>query len=178
VRDDFDTLTTLALHFSLLSLLAVGGGLSALPEIHRQAVEVSHWIDNRQFTDLVAIAQASPGPNIVIVTLIGQHVAGFAGAIVATFFMCVPTCVLAYAVSHVFDRFKHSRWRIAVQNGLVPVSIGLIAASATIVARSADHDWTTAAVTVASAAWVYWTRMTPLVVLGIAAALGYAGLIG
>ncbi|HVY56963.1 MAG TPA: chromate transporter [Xanthobacteraceae bacterium] len=178
MRDDFDTLSSLALHFSLLSLLAVGGGLSALPEIHRQAVEVSHWIDDRQFTDLVAIAQASPGPNIVIVTLIGHHVAGFIGALVATFFMCVPTCALAYAVSRVFDRFKYSRWRIAVQSGLVPVSIGLIAASALIVARSADHDWTTVAVTAVSAAWVYWTRATPLIVLGAAAVLGYAGLIG
>lgn len=178
MKDDADILTTLALHFSLLSLLAVGGGLSALPEIHRQAVEVSHWLDDRQFSDLVAIAQASPGPNILIVALIGQHVAGLLGALVATFFMCVPTCVLAYVVSRVFDRFKHSRWRVAVQAGLVPVSIGLIAASASIVARSADHDWRTFLVTAASAAWVYWTRMTPLVALGAAAALGYAGVLG
>ena len=70
--------------FAILSLFAVGGVMAVIPEMHRQAVEVSHWMTERQFADLFAIAQAAPGPNIIIVTLIGFQVAGFAGAIVAT----------------------------------------------------------------------------------------------
>jgi len=74
-------LGTLARHFLLLSVLAFGGANAIIPEIHRDAVVVSHWMSDRQFADLFAISQASPGPNILIVTLVGYHVAGVAGAL-------------------------------------------------------------------------------------------------
>ena len=93
-------------------------------------------MNDRQFADMFAIAQVSPGPNVIIVTLIGYHVAGLAGAAVATAAMCGPTCLLAFFVARTWDRFKDARWRIAIQAGLVPVSLGLIAASAFVLARS------------------------------------------
>ena len=77
-------LIALAGYFALLSLFAVGGANAAIPEMHRIAVEVMHWMSDRQFADSFAISQVSPGPNIIIVTLIGYHVAGLAGAAVAT----------------------------------------------------------------------------------------------
>ena len=77
-------------YFALLSLFAVGGANAAIPEMHRIAVEVMQWMTERQFADSFAIAQVSPGPNIIIVTLIGYHVAGLAGAAVATTAMCGP----------------------------------------------------------------------------------------
>ena len=94
---------------------------------------------DRQFADLFAIAQISPGPNIIIVTLIGFQVAGIAGGLAATAAMCLPSCLLAY-----FDRtghgriFAQARWRVILQAAIVPVSVGLIAASALIVAQTAD----------------------------------------
>ena len=172
-----DDLVTLALHFSLLSFLAIGGAITALPEMHRQAVEVSHWMTDRQFIELVAIAQAAPGPNVLFVTLIGNHVAGVAGALVATFFMCGPACAVAFFIARVFDRFKESRWRIAVQSGLVPLSIGLVAATALIIARSADTNIPTFLITAGTFAVSYWTRISPLIALGIATALGLAGVL-
>ena len=114
---------------------------------------------------------------MLIVTLIGNQVAGVAGALVATFFMCGPACAAAFFVARAFDRFKHSRWRIAVQSGLVPVSIGLVCATALIIARTADHDWRTLAITAVTFAVTYWTRISPLFALGIAAGLGLAGLL-
>lgn len=83
-------------YFALLSLFAVGGANAAIPEMHRIAVEIMHWMNDRQFADSFAIAQLSPGPNVIIVTLIGYHVAGVAGAAVATVAMCGPTCLLAF----------------------------------------------------------------------------------
>jgi Chromate transporter len=77
--------------FALLSLFAVGGANAAVPEMHRIAVEVHHWMTEKQFADTFAIAQLSPGPNVLIVTLIGYAVAGIAGALAATVAMCVPT---------------------------------------------------------------------------------------
>jgi chromate transporter len=177
MNNGLSTLTVLALHFGLLSFLAIGGAITALPEMHRQAVDVSHWMTSRQFTDLVAISQAAPGPNVLIVTLIGNHVAGVTGALVATFFMCGPACAVAYFIALVFHRFREKRWRKAVQAGLVPVSVGLIAATAYLIARSADHNLATLAITAATFAITYWTRISPLYALGAATAIGVAGLL-
>ncbi len=172
-----DVLLTVAVQFALLSLLAIGGANSAVPEMHRQAVEIRHWLDDRQFGEFYAIAQAAPGPNVMIVALIGHAAAGPLGALVAIIAMSGPTCVLAYAVSTVFERFKHARWRIAIQAGLVPVTIGLIAATALIVARSADRTVLAGAITLGTFALAYWTKLTPLIALATAALLGFIGLL-
>ena len=79
MSDGIGTLLTLAGYFALLSLFAIGGANAAMPEMHRLAVEVMHWMTDRQFADMYAIAQVSPGPNVIVVTLIGYHVAGLAG---------------------------------------------------------------------------------------------------
>lgn len=175
MKDQFDTLVTMALHFALLSFLAVGGAITALPEMHRQAVDVSHWMTSRQFTDLVAIAQAAPGPNVLFVTLIGNHVGGVIGALVATLFMCGPACTVAFFIARAFDRFREKRWRKAIQAGLVPVSVGLIASTALLIAQSVDHGIATLAITGITFALTYWTRISPLFSLGVAAAIGMAG---
>ena len=172
-----NVLTTLAVNFALMSLAAIGGANAAVPEMHRLAVEVMGWMTERQFTDLFAIAQITPGPNVIIVTLLGYHVAGLAGALVATLAMCGPTCVLAFFVGRVWERFKNANWRIVIQNGLVPVSIGLIAASALVIARVADESWTHIAITAATFCLAYWTRWNPLWMFTAAGLLGIAGLI-
>ena len=107
------TLLTLAWFFALMSLFAIGGANSAVPEIHRFAVDVQHWMTDPQFSEFSALAQLTPGPNVIVVTLIGYHVAGLAGALVATLAMCGPTCVFAYFVGRTFDRFgaRPGRWR-------------------------------------------------------------------
>ena len=84
MKDDGAILVTLAFQFAMMSLLAFGGANAVVPEIHRQAVEIGFWMTERQFADLFAISQAAPGPNVMIVTLVGYHVAGFLGALVAT----------------------------------------------------------------------------------------------
>jgi len=168
-------LLTLAGYFALLSLFAVGGANAAIPEMHRIAVEAMHWMTDRQFADSYAIAQMSPGPNVIVVTLIGYHVAGLAGAAVATAAMCGPTCVLAYIVTRTWDRFKEARWRIAIQAGLVPLSLGLIAASALVLARASDHTLVAGLVTAVTATVAYATRINPLWVFVTAGGLGLSG---
>jgi chromate transporter len=130
MRSDPATLAGLFWQFAVLSLFAIGGSGSAVPEIHRQTVEIAQLLSDRQFSELFAIAQAAPGPNIMFVALLGHFIAGAPGAAVATVAMCGPSCVLARAVSQVVERFRKARWRIAIQAGLVPVTIGLMAASA------------------------------------------------
>ena len=79
MKADFDILVTLAVQFAIMSLLALGGANAVVPEMHRQAVELRGWMTERQFADMFAISQAAPGPNVMLVTLIGYHVAGVGG---------------------------------------------------------------------------------------------------
>jgi chromate transporter len=169
---------TLAWTFGLMSLFAVGGASAAIPEMHRVAVDVRHWMTDTQFADLYAISQMSPGPNVLIVTLIGYSVAGVAGALVATLAMCGPTAVLAYYVSRLLTRSSHSRWPAIIQAALVPLSIGLMGASGLVLALTSDRSWTAALVTAVSAALAFATRLNPLWLLLAGGSLGFAGVIG
>jgi len=168
---------SLVLTFGLMSLFAVGGANAAIPEMHRIAVEVNHWITDRQFADIYAISQLSPGPNVLIVTLIGYAVAGLGGALVATVAMCVPTAALAYVVSRWLRRSSTSRWPSIIQAALVPLSIGLMAASALVVAEAADRTWPAVVLTLAVAMLAYTTRLNPLWLLLVGGVVGFAGLI-
>jgi len=177
MSDDSDVYLSLLSIFALCSVIAVGGATSAVPEMHRQTVDVHNWISDRSFTELFAIAQTSPGPNVVFVALLGHYIGGVPGALIAMFGMCAPSCTIAYCAGRVVDRFRHAPWRIILQAGLVPVTIGLIASSALVVARAADHDIPTLLITAASFALCYWTRVTPLLALALATALGLTGLV-
>jgi chromate transporter len=163
--------------FGLMSLFAVGGANAAIPEMHRVAVDVQHWMTDRQFADIYAISQLSPGPNVLIVTLIGYTVAGVTGAFAATLAMCVPTAALAYYVSRQLRRSTGSPWPSIIQTALVPLSIGLMAASALVVAQAADRNWVAVLLTLAVAALAYGTRLNPLWLLLAGGVLGFAGVL-
>ena len=169
---------TLAWTFGVMSLFAVGGANSAIPEMHRVAVDVHHWLTDKQFADVFAIAQLSPGPNVLIVTLIGYAVAGVSGALVATLSMCVPTAVLAFYVSRFLRQRSHSPWPALIQAALVPLSIGLMGASGLILALTSDRTWAAALVTAGAAILASTTRLNPLWLLLAGGVLGFAGVLG
>lgn len=163
--------------FGLMSLLAVGGANATIPEMHRVAVEVNHWLTDAQFADMFAIAQFSPGPNVLIVTLIGYQVAGLPGAAVTTFAMCGPAGVLAYFAARFFHRSSHSFWPSLIQASFVPVSIGLMAAGGYVLAVTVGTSWQAVAVTLAAAVFAATTRWNPLWPLVVGGILGFAGFV-
>ena len=178
MNPDSNPLVALALTFALMSLFAVGGANAAIPEMHRVAVDVRHWLTDKQFADVYAISQLSPGPNVLIVTLIGYSVAGVAGALIATLAMCVPTAVLALFVSRLLARSSRARWPAIVQAALVPLSIGLMGASGLILAQTSDRTLAAVLVTAGAAVLASATRLNPLWMLVTGGCLGFAGLIG
>ena len=177
MKDAGGTLTALALQFAILSLLAFGGANAVVPEMHRQAVDVHRWMSDGEFVALFAIAQAAPGPNFLIATLVGLKAGGLPGAVIATLAMCAPSCLLTYGATRVWDRYRETRLRAALAAGLAPVTVGLVFTSAWILARSADHGWQLALVTLATGALAYFSRLNPLWFLAAAAGLGAAGLL-
>ncbi|HEX3346588.1 MAG TPA: chromate transporter [Acetobacteraceae bacterium] len=170
------TLLALAGIFSELSLLAIGGGNTVVAEMHRQVVDVHGWMSSADFAALFALAQAAPGPNLMICALIGWRVAGLSGAMVSMAGIVGPSSLLAGLTWTVWERFREARWRTRIQRGLVPVTVGLICASALLVALSADTRWTLAAITVAVIAVALATKLHPLWLLAAGALAGVAGL--
>ena len=171
-------LATLALIFAQLSLLAFGGGSSVVPEMQRQVVQVHPWMTASEFAALYALAQAAPGPNMLITTLIGWRLAGLGGAIVATLSMCVPASLLTFCTANLWYRFRDAPWRALVQCGLLPVTARLIMASAGLLAQSTTTGWKTAVLTCVATLVVLLTRLHSLIVLGAGAVLGMLGLLG
>lgn len=170
-------LATIAWTFGLMSLLAIGGANSTIPEMHRVAVDVQHWMSDAQFADMFAISQLSPGPNVLIVTLIGYHVAGIAGALVATFAMCGPSAVFAYFVSTALRQSSHLSWPAIFQAALVPISIGLMCASGLVLTLTSDRTWIAATITIGAAALALTTRINPIWMLVVGGILGFAGVV-
>ena len=162
----------LFLTFAALSPLAFGGGNTILPEMQRQVVSVHHWLASRDFIALYALAQAAPGPNMLVATLIGWHVAGLAGALVATLALCLPSSLLTLAVGGLWWRFREAAWRRRVQVGLVPETSGLILGGALVLCLSTSRDWRFAAVTALAAVGTLATRLNPLWFLAAAAGIG------
>jgi chromate transporter len=170
-------LAELARQFLLLSLLSIGGANSILPEVQRRAVEVEGWMTNADFAQMFALSQAAPGPNVLIVSLVGWKAAGYVGAIVAMVAMCVPSSLLTYQVAHAWDRFRDAPWRIATQVAVAPVTVGLILASGYVLTRTIDHDWQAYVLTATIALVAFVSRIHPLWLLGVGAALGALGYI-
>jgi chromate transporter len=171
-------LPALAAVFSQVSLLAFGGTSATLPEIQRQVVDAHHWMSAREFASLFALAQAAPGPNMMVVTLVGWRVAGIWGALVATAAVAAPSSVLTFLVSRVWYRFRNAGWREVLQAGLQPVTAGLIMASAALLIRGTVADWRLGVVAVAATGLLVLTRLHPLLILGSAAVAGAIGLAG
>jgi chromate transporter len=164
--------------YGQLSLLAFGGAPAVLPEMQRQVVGVHRWMTAQQSAALYALAQAAPGPNLTVFSLVGWRVAGIWGALVTTGAVAVPSSVLTLAVNGVWFRFKGITWCKALQAVLQPVTAGLIMASAALLIRSTAVDWT-AAVVVAVASYLFlFTKLHPMLVLAGSAAAARSGLWG
>ena len=155
----------LASTFAILSLVSIGGANATLPEIHRQVVSVLGWMDDSTFANLFAISQVAPGPNILVVSLVGWHMAGFAGLAVATAAILLPSSTLAFAAGRALARWDETAAVKTLKAGLVPIAVGLILASGLVTARSSDHGWLAWLITVAATLAFIYTKRNPLWVL-------------
>ena len=165
----------LAILITVLSLLAFGGANAIVPELHRQVVDVMGAMTDADFTNLFALAQTAPGPNVMILSLVGWQLAGTAGLAVATAATVIPTSVLALVAGRFLSRAGDNRALKAVKAGLVPLAIGLILASGFVLARAADRDALSIAVTIFGALALVLSRINPIWLMAAAAGAGIAG---
>ena len=160
------------LYFAMLSLISVGGISSILPEMQRIVVDAKGWVTPSEFTQLFAVSQAAPGPNILFTSLIGWKMAGIGGALLALASFCFPAAVLAYWVGGLWEKFREATWVKLTKRALLPMTVGLALAGGYVLATPVGLDWRYAGIAAASTATLYLTRLNPLWILAAGGVLG------
>lgn len=160
--------------FAYLSLLTVGGGLAAFPELEYLTVDKFHWLNSTQLIHLYSLGQVAPGPNMMMVAAIGERVAGVVGAFAVVIAFFGPTGLLTLWTGRLWRRLDGWRWRESIQRGLAPVSIGLLLAGSISLAKGALTGWTGASLAAAVFVMLMKTRINPAVLVLAGAVIGLA----
>ena len=162
--------------FAYLSILTVGGGMAAFPELKVLTVDVHHWLTFHQLIHLYSVGQMAPGPNMMMIVAIGQWVAGLLGAVVVLIAFFLPTALLCFPIGRLWNRLAKWPWRTSIQRGLAPVSIGLLLAGCLTMAKGAVTGWITAALAIGVLAIVLRSRINPALLIGAGAVVGLLAL--
>lgn len=149
-------------NMAMLSLLSIGGAITVAPEMHRIVVGDHGWLTDAQFSASISLAQASPGPNLLYVTLIGWNAAGWRGALAATLGILIPSSTLALAANRWAGRLADRPWMRAFRSGMAPITIGLLLATGWILGESNSASPIFLALTAVTTLVVTKTRFNPL----------------
>jgi chromate transporter len=170
-------LLSLFLKLSVFSMIAFGGVNALLPELLNLAVNQEQWIDLQTFSDYFAIAQAAPGPNFMTVTLLGWHIYGIIGALVATFAIVWPSSILIFFLQRFILGIKDPVKKKSIQYAAAALAIGLVLSSAWEIALQINHGVAAYLLTIATIGLTLFTRWHPLYLIAIGGVLGVLGLI-
>jgi chromate transporter len=158
--------------FAYLSILTVGGGMAAFPEMKILTVDVHQWLTFPQLIHLYSVGQMAPGPNMMMIVSIGQWAGGILGAIAVLAAFFGPTAVLAFLVAKGWKKLEKWPWRTSIQRGLAPVSIGLLLAGCFSMARGAITGTETAAIAVAVLLILMQYKVNPALLVLASAGVG------
>jgi chromate transporter len=150
--------------FLWLSLLCVGGGIAAIPEMERQVVEHG-WVTKREFVDGYTLSRVAPGPGMLVSLFIGYRSHGIAGAVLACIAIFLPTSVLTLLVATQWTRVRGRPWAVAIERALAPIGMGLTAAGVYTLARGAVTDVATAAIALVATVVLFYRWLPPVVVI-------------
>ena len=161
--------------FGVLSLLSIGGANATIPEIHRQVVGGLHWMNETTFANLVAIGQTAPGPNVLVISMIGWHMAGVSGMLAATLAIVLPSGVLALLAGRLMTRYAALEWIGLARRALAPIAVGLMLASGLVMARASFAGPSSLVIVAAVAGLIVLTRASPVWGIMAGAAVGVVG---
>lgn len=138
----------LFLSFVQIGLFSFGGGYAALMLIQQQVVHLHGWLSMSTFADLITIAEMTPGPIAInAATFVGLQVAGFPGAIFATFSLILPPCIILTLLAYLYKRYHTLTLMQGILNGLRPAIVAMIASAGVGIITTAfwpggiDSNW-------------------------------------
>jgi chromate transporter len=162
--------------FAYLSLLTIGGGMAAFPEMKILTVEVHKWLTFPQLIHLYSVGQMAPGPNMMMIVPIGEWAGGVLGAIVVVLAFFGPTAVLTFIVGRLWNKLEKWPWRRSIQQGLAPVSIGLLLAGCFTMAKGAIFGLETATIAVVVLLLLLNYKINPALLILVGAIIGVLSL--
>ena len=161
-----------------IGFFGFGGGYAMLSLIQNEIVEQRGWLTATQFADIVAVSQITPGPIAInSATYIGYTVAGFAGSIIATFAVCLPSLTLMLLLTRFFLRHRENRFVQSVVKAVGPVVVGMIASAALLLMfpiSGKNENFTDAWSWILFAACLYgsFRKVNPILMIILSAAIG------
>lgn len=120
----------LFLGFFQIGLSSIGGGYASLPMIQSQVVEKHGWLTLTQFTDIITIAEMTPGPIAINgSTFIGVQVGGIPGALIATFGCVLPSFLIVLTLGFFYYKYRDLKAVNGVLQGMKPAVVAMIASA-------------------------------------------------
>jgi len=149
-----------------IGTFTLGGGYAMLPLIQREVVDRKGWIDEQEFLNMIALAQAAPGLIAVNSAIfIGWRIGGWRGVAGAVLGAVLPSFLIILAIAMVFRDWKELPAVEAAFKGIRPAVVALIAAPLFKLAKSAKIGWTTAIIPVAAALLIWLGHVNPVWVI-------------
>ena len=164
-------------HFALLSLLAIGGAITTVPDMQRFVVGERGWLSDAQFSGSVALAQAAPGPNVLFVAVIGFNVGGLAGMLATMAGCLLPSTALVLGASRWGEQRRRQRGVRAFTEGLAPVTIGLLLSTGWVLTEPARTHWGTLPLVAGTVLYMVRTKWSPLWPIAVGALAGVMGFV-
>jgi chromate transporter len=162
-------------HFAMLSLLAIGGAITTVPEMHRFVVQERGWLNDATFSGSVALAQAAPGPNVLFVAVIGFNTAGLAGVVATMAGSLLPSTVVAVSAGRWGRQPQTLRFYQAFTEGLAPITLGLLLSTGWVLTEPSRTHWGTVPLVLATVVLMQKTRISPVWLVAAGALAGVAG---
>lgn len=160
--------------FFKIGLFSFGGGYAMLPMIQQEVVTINKWVDPKEFVDIVAISQATPGPiSVNMATYVGYKVDTVVGSIFATLGVIMPSIIIMLIITRFFVKFKDNKYMEYAFKGLRPATVGLIAAAAILVAFGSFIDYKSIIIFIAAFIASYKYKLDPILLTIIAGVVGY-----
>ncbi|MCX7883514.1 MAG: chromate transporter [Caloramator sp.] len=163
----------LFLIFAKIGAFSIGGGYAMLPFIQREIIDNNHYLSLKEFSDILAISQMTPGPIAInSATFVGYKIAGVLGSIAATLGIVLPSFLMIIIIASFFVKFYDKKEVKAAFLGIRPAVLGLLAAAAYSVTITNVIDIKSIFVFILSFGILFIKRMDPIIVLIISAVLG------
>lgn len=166
----------LFLTYFKIGVFGFGGGYAILSMIQDEVVNTHHWISVREFTDIVAISQMTPGPiSINSATYIGYTVTGNVfGSLIATIALCLPSIIIMAIVMRYFFKHRANAWVDAAFKGIRPAAVGLIASAALILMNKENFiDYKSVLICIITFLLVWFVKIGPIPAIILAGIAGY-----
>lgn len=156
--------------FFRAGMLGYGGGLSAIPLMHREVVTTYRWMDDDEFSDVLALANTLPGPiNTKLSGYIGYRVGGIWGLLTALTATVIPTVILMILLLTVLNAYKDKPWVQGMAKGVIPVAgvmIGVLAWDFFKKSKNTMGWIPSILITVISLVSMQWLGIHPAIVIG------------